>query len=389
MELNIVFILDQSFPVGFAMSKRHKYLIDYLNEKNISSGLVQTRTSNDIFDNPMYGSYGKAEYANLSCIWKKGLSGKIKYFKEVIHFLKRLYKKDRSNILIFPSIVQIDVIPFYIYARLKGYKIVFDVVENYSVEGSNSSFLHKISCAITNRLYESSLCLFVISNPLQKVISEIAPNIPVCILSNSAPITASGVKLRYSSPVRILYSGTFSQKDGLDYMIKAYLEFLKKSEIKSEFLLTGKGRKKDMERVFTLINGCLNIRYLGYVSDVELEQLIGSSDILTMTRCNSKFANYGFPFKLSEYLASGNTVLATKVGDVPLYLSHKENAYLADSEDVESLVDALLFLTSNQEVAIGIGRNGIATVRQYFDVQLNGKRFVDFLNYSLAEYSGK
>lgn len=58
------------------------------------------------------------------------------------------------------------------------------------------------------------------------------------------------------------------------------------------------------------------IRYLGFVSDEELIEQLLESDILCMTRCNSVFANYGFPFKLSEYLSTDNVVLATSVGDL-------------------------------------------------------------------------
>ncbi len=383
MELNIIFIRQHPFPVGYAITKRHKYIIDYLNKQNISCGHVQTRCGNDVFGNPKSGVYGKTEYANLSYLWHSGIFGKIKYFKEVFYFINHHFRKEKINIIIFSTLVKLDTLPFYFYAKAKGYKIVFDIVENLSAKGSDASVFLKMAFFISSILYKSALCVFVISHPLRSAIRRIAPKTPVCLLLNSAPITSRGIKEGFSSPVRILYSGTFYSKDGLELFIKAYLQFCQNSKIPCELILTGGGMEKNKEKILNQIKNNPSIKYLGFVSDSELENIICNCDILTMTRINSQFANYGFPFKLSEYLASGNTVLATKVGDVPLYLKHLENAFLVEPDNVSSLVDALNFLTTNERHAVNMGRNGIDVAKQYFDVQSNGKRFVDFLNFCL------
>ncbi len=54
-----------------------------------------------------------------------------------------------------------------------------------------------------------------------------------------------------------------------------------------------------------------------------------NSDVLCMCRKESGFANAGFPFKLGEYLATGNPVICTKVSDVEYYLDN-EDVYLID-----------------------------------------------------------
>ena len=378
-QINYVFLCGISFPKGYAFTKRRKYVIDYLNGQNISSAIIQSRSGKDHIDNPYMGNYGISNYVNTSYLWHKGFLGKFKFVKEIFFLLNKYFDKDKLNVIVFTTLMLEDL-PFYIFAKLRGYKVFFETVENNLAKGTRISLYGKISTLLTRKLFKKASGIFVISTKLKQLVTSLAPKVPVCILPNSAPLTVISLKNKFNNPVRILYSGTFAQKDGVEFLIKGYLKFLECTNIKTELILTGDGNKNDMDALFALTDNCPNIKYMGFLSDEELEEMILKSDILTMTRCNSEFANYGFPFKLSEYLASGNTVLATKVGDVPNYLKHKNNAYLIESENIQDVVEALSFLTLNEEKAIEIGKKGITVVEQYFDVQKNGKLFVDFIN---------
>lgn len=99
-----------------------------------------------------------------------------------------------------------------------------------------------------------------------------------------------------------------------------------------------------------------------------------------MTRSNSRFANYGFPFKLSEYLATGNIVLATNVGDVCDYIEDKKSAYIVTPEDSHSIAKSILHIYSNQQEAFDVAKGGLATMQKYFSIEKVGKKFVDFMN---------
>ncbi|RXP61848.1 glycosyltransferase [Lutibacter sp. HS1-25] len=377
-EFNFVFWNGIAFPKGYAMTKRRKYIVDHLNNKNITSAFIQTRSEIDIFDNPKSGTYGLAKYVNHSYLFYESFFGKIKFVIELFRYLNLFFDKNKLNILIFTT-VNLEDLPFYYYAKLKGYKIVFEIVENNMAKGTRISMYGKASTRLSRKFYKSAFGIFVISTKLKELINEIAPNTPVCILPNSAPITAKSEKTNFSNPIRILYAGTFAAKDGVEFFVKGYIQFLKNASVNTELILTGKGYKGDMDTIFKLIENCPNIKYQGFLSDEELEEIILKSDILTMTRCNSQFANFGFPFKLSEYLASGNTVLATKVGDVESYLDHKKNAYLIEPENIDDVEEALNFLVSNEKEAIEIGRNGLKVVEEYFDVTKNGSLFVNFM----------
>ena len=128
-----------------------------------------------------------------------------------------------------------------------------------------------------------------------------------------------------------------------------------------------------------LVKGNPNVEYLGRVSDERLNEVLLSSDILTMTRENSHFANCGFPFKLSEYLATGNVVLATKVSDVGIYLKHLENAYLVEPENIDQIASGIEYLISNQNKAVEMGEKGLDVANFSFGIENIGHTFVNFL----------
>ena len=51
------------------------------------------------------------------------------------------------------------------------------------------------------------------------------------------------------------------------------------------------------------------IIYFGLIPDDDYYQFLKDADVLLMTRIDSPYANSGFPFKLGEYLATGNAVI--------------------------------------------------------------------------------
>lgn len=374
---NIIFIGRPSFPIGGAMTKRHKYYIDYLISKpNIS--ICNISTWNDGLMNNERGSYkDTVDYYNT--FLPPSFSSITKVSRWANNILESRFRKGYNNIAIFCSFFTIEQIPILLKARKLGYKIICDVVENYNVAGSNMSMQTKTSFTISKSLLYSKVDGFiVISNLLNQVYKKYGK--PTLILTNSAPITIDENKHKtgYHSPMRIVYTGTYASKDGLSFLTEGFDKFIHKEGNVAELILIGKG--KGDEKTEKIIADNNQIKRLGFVSDNTLADIQQSADLLCMTRCNSPFANYGFPFKLSEYMATGNPVLATEVGDVPLYIKNKENGLLVRPNDSESICKAFEYAYHHPNECIKMGLEGIKTVRESFDVNKNGEALYNFLN---------
>lgn len=374
MELNILFIGRHSFPNGYATTKRHKYLIDYLLSRNIRVSKYST-WQNDGISNPAEGYYqGKAFYKNTQ--HSKSILSIFKIVRETCSFIRTNYSKNSKNIIIFSTILHVEEIIPWLYASVKGYKIFFDVVENYDSHGGDATPFTKLYFYITKTAYKKAAGIFVISSLLEKHFKAYK-NFKTCLLPNSAEIRCENHKQSFSSPFTVTYTGTFASKDGVRYLVEGFHIFSQMPHVNAELLLIGNG--KTDSATDSLLDRNSHIKRLGFVSDDELAGLIHSSDVLAMTRCNSEFANYGFPFKLSEYLATGNTVIATDVGDVAAYLTDKHTAYIVPPENSKAIADALYHIYTHEKEAIQIGKNGQQVVRLHFDKQINGSKFVDFI----------
>ena len=133
-------------------------------------------------------------------------------------------------------------------------------------------------------------------------------------------------------------------------------------------------------KVLDKLNGCTWAKYVGFLSDEDMLSLIQNGDVLCMTRNNSTFANFGFPFKLSEYLSTGNILLATRVGDVEKYVTDKKDAFVIDPESAHQIADALCYIASHKDEAIEIAQRGHETMKREFSIENVGKIFVNFLS---------
>ena len=56
---------------------------------------------------------------------------------------------------------------------------------------------------------------------------------------------------------------------------------------------------------------------------------------MALARPTNKQAEGGFPTKLGEYLATGNTVVVTNVGEIGEFLHDKVNAFVSDPDSPE------------------------------------------------------
>lgn len=378
--LNVVWIGPQSFPIGNATSKRRRYMVDYMNTHDIQSHyLCCDFKQYGERRNATEGIYGLCDYKDITPIADEKRF--LLFWKEGKRQLLSWYREDHKNVLIFSTILRWSDYPFYKYALKIGYHIVFDQLETSFLGSGYNSFLRKLNLRFSERLSDRAFkkCpAFVISQALLKENRERYPNRKLCLLQNSTPVISDNPKTSINTPLQVLYSGTFGAKDGVEYMIDGIIKAHDRN-IACNLILLGKGQPQDMA-VLEKTKGLDYISYLGYVTDQKLSELLTQADVLCMTRTNSRFANYGFPFKLSEYLATGNIVLATNVGDVHNYLENAKSAYIVPPENADAIADAIEHIVNNPDEALLVARGGFKAMQEHFSIEKVGKKFIDFLN---------
>lgn len=200
------------------------------------------------------------------------------------------------------------------------------------------------------------------------------------------PDRFTGIFQRQMSQRYICYSGSLTlMKDGVDILIKSY------SRIVSEFpdhllVLVGKADTAQDELYFGKLIADLKIQtrviLTGKVPRDIVPSYICNADVLVLARPRSIVADAGFPSKVSEYLSTGIPVVATKVGEIPDYLTDNENAFLAEPDSVEAFADKLKEVLRDYSHAKEVGANGRELAFGEFSYLFQAERILHFLDRS-------
>lgn len=177
------------------------------------------------------------------------------------------------------------------------------------------------------------------------------------------------------------YTGTPTQKDGIDDLFSAFAIVLKYFP-KTHLLIVGDVAsntiiphlKNEAEKL-----GILNsITFTGLVDFRLVPGLINSCDILVLARPNSTASEAGFPTKLGEYMATKKPVVLTRVGDMGKYFGNGNNVVLVEPERVDSIANGISLLINNKLLRDEIGENGFKWMIRNLEYKTVAKRLNEY-----------
>ena len=188
----------------------------------------------------------------------------------------------------------------------------------------------------------------------------------------------------YSKPY-IAYTGTFNNaKDGVDILIKSFAKIANKYPQYHLYLAGFWHYDVPMQEKLIEEFGLTNrITYLGVLNKDQIPVFVCNADLRVLSRPDSHQAQGGFPTKLGEYLATGNPVCVTKVGEIPDYLEDNVSAFMATPGDVDSFADAMDRALSNPDNAKKVGLAGREVAEREFNSEIQAKRLYEFLQENL------
>lgn len=378
--MNIIFVCNQPYPIGMAGTKRIRLFAESLADSGAIVNVFIFAKSNGV--NNASGLFNKVKYQFVKFKYIHSILGNKYLNQQLINF----YNKQMNNIIYIYGGLNIETVKLLSFASKLGYKIVTDLVEDYSVHNEKISFRlalkYKINTFINRKMISYVTGFIVISIFLKNKLESYKINSKNIKL---IPISAENLfhkfnKTKKRDSFRFLYTGTYGVKDGIDFMLNAYKKLFNKHP-NIELILTGKtGRISKNYEYLKNLDTNYNIRFLGVIPEDDYYDFLQDSDVLLMTRIGSKYANSGFPFKLGEYLATGKPVVATDISDVKLYLRDKIDIILANPSDSDSLFKAMEYTLLNYQKCIEIGQNGRNAALKHFNPKINGELLQNFLN---------
>lgn len=296
-------------------------------------------------------------------------------YKNFVIAIKREYN-EHSAILFYE-------IPLYAGLFSKVNYRVFAEVTEIPFYGNNLSFVKKIILRIRLRAARNFSGLFVISKALKEYYSaQRVKNIEVVNMFVDA--SRFDLPKTNTSEKYIAYCGRISyQKDGVNDLIQAFKYV---HDVHPEYRLKLIGAfeneqvKKGLQALVIELNLNKYIDFPGLIPPEELPMYLKNAEILALARPNNIQARYGFPTKLGEYLATGNPVVVTSVGEIPLYIKNRENGYLAEPCNPRAFAENIIYAIDNPDVSTQLGKRGRELTLNEFSSLVQINKALKFIN---------
>ena len=310
-----------------------------------------------------------------SSFWRK------KRFLELVKNLFILKNKVSTGNIIF-LYGRVNYLYFTMWSLRKKNKIFCEITEH--PEYRKGGVMQKISIGMSLFFIRNFHGLFVISNTLKQFfISSGVEKTKIDVINMFVDSSRFEGIDKKGGEKYIAYCGYVSRrKDGVDLLIESFALFHVKHKDYKLYII-GKGGFPEPLSFFEQLSINQGVRdsvvFTEEVSSEKMPELLVNADILVLARPDSLQARNGFPTKLGEYLSTGNPIVVTNVGEIPLFIKDKINGIIAEESNVKDFAEKLSWVVEHPEQAKEIGKNGKKLVNSEFSYLEQSKKALSFI----------
>lgn len=170
------------------------------------------------------------------------------------------------------------------------------------------------------------------------------------------------------SEIRITYMGNMElSKDNVDNIIRAFSIISEKHTTANLYLYGAPSQdtKTSLVSLITELNLTHRVNF-GFANFYQVPEILKKSHILVSSQPNTKRAEGGFPTKVGEYLAVGNPILITNVGEISHHVENNTNIFLAEPENPNDFADKLNYIIENYKEAQLVAKAGKKLVAEKY-----------------------
>ena len=156
----------------------------------------------------------------------------------------------------------------------------------------------------------------------------------------------------------ILYLGRIHESKGIDLLVKAFAELLKKlDDVKLIIVGPNDGYLLNLKEIINSLKIDNNILFTGFISDKEKLSAYIDADVFVMP------SFYGFPLTLLEAMACGVPIVTTNKGDIIEGINGETGCIV--QYDKSELENALFEILENGELGERFRKNAKEKIKQY------------------------
>lgn len=277
-------------------------------------------------------------------------------------------------------------LPGLIAKIFRGKKLVFEVRDLWP-EGPielgilKNKVIQKLSYAFEKLCYKKSSLIVALSPGMKNNILERFSKANVISVTNSAnielfstpkkQITLSVLKNKKYA----IYTGNIGMVNNSELLFRAAqkLKELGRNDIVIVLIGDGQQREELAEKSKNLDNFLL----LGLMPKKELVNYVKNAMVSLIPLNNTPMLRTSSPNKLFESMAASVPVIQSTYGWMEKMLKNSKSGYTVSPTDEQELVDKLLFLSDNKEIAEKMGSNAYKYAKENFDKNILAKKMLD------------
>ena len=368
--MNNLFIVLRGYFPGLAPNNRYMAWLKCFDALGVKATVVNIRP-NDNFER-MPQTYHNLKIVNL---WDNPLCRvRHRQLRFIIHqfnvwrFCRRVKEGDVVWVYDLPeAIIRLS--------RKEGVHIFNEVTEHPEISGVTKEAIARVEAV------KKIDGLFVISHPLKQAYADrgVDKN-KIHVINMTVDTDRFEGLAKQGDEKSIVFCGNgANNKDGVDQLIKAFALIHKKNPNYKLRIIGPAPKRGDDSGNIELVEQLgitESVEFTGMKSPDEVPQMLKNASILALDRPDSLQAQNGFPTKLGEYLLTENPVCVTNVGDIPLFLKNKDNAMVAEHDNIEDFSSKLLWLIEHPAEAVEIGKRGAEVARKNFNAMTEAQKML-------------
>ena len=387
----VVMLGESGFPKGLATVQRTTLMSKAFLHAKIKTTVicrkgVQKRNQGIQF--PRKGAFEGVDYLyTVDSIYRpKGLIQrnwqKLKGMFGEYRYLKHLKKHEHIDMALVSELKVVHIARFLLYSRIFGFPIILNFMEMTSSMEHRSKPLKRINDYLLDRWiikwFDGAL---PISDELVKYYRSVAPRKP----NMKLPILCDFEKFDISKTVGepyFLYCGSFRYKEVRDFIVEAYRNIPENKKTKLYMIVSGGSQKETfaLQEELNAEFGTWQVRLFSDIPYVQLVYLYTNAIAMLIPLRPTVQDAARFPHKIGEYLASGNVVITTAVGEINKYFTDGKTALVADIYDVAAFAEKMKYVLDYPEASAAIGDYGRTMGLEEFDFRAHATRLKKYLN---------
>ena len=188
-----------------------------------------------------------------------------------------------------------------------------------------------------------------------------------------------------STDLMAVFAGTHGVANGLDAVLDAAAELMRRGRTDIKFVLIGDGKLKPTLQARVARDGLTNVVFHDPVNKHRLAGLMASTDIGLQILANVPAFYYGTsPNKFFDYLSAGLPVLNNYPGWLAEMITENNCGYAVPADDSAKFADAMVHAADNRSGLRSMGANGSRLAHAKFDRRILAGEFVDWLEHAAA-----